>query len=129
MAETPVMDLLNQFRFPDYSEKPPRLERWLNQPESFTVADAVTYQESGIQVFALGAAAPDYLERLRFFAKWNGFLAARSHVLRRVTSVDDVARLRPEGHIGILLSMQDSTHFRGPDDVNEFFALDSASRN
>jgi membrane dipeptidase len=123
MAETPVMDLLNQFRFPDYSEKPPRLERWLNQPESFTVADAVTYQESGIQVFALGAVAPDYLERLRFFAKWNGFLAARSHVLRRVTSVDDVARLRPEGHIGILLSMQDSTHFRGPDDVNEFFAL------
>lgn len=123
MAEAPVVDLLNQFRIPDYSEKPPRPERWLNQPESFTAADAATYQESGIQVFALGAAVPDYQEGLRFFARWNGFLAARSHLLRRITSVDEVARLRPEGRIGILLSMQDSTHFRGPDDVNEFFVL------
>ena len=57
IAETTVVDLLNQFRFADYSEKPPKSERWLNQPGSFTAADAATYRDSGINVFALGSAA------------------------------------------------------------------------
>ena len=42
MTETTVVDLLNQFRFADYSEKPPKSEVWLNKPESFTAADAAT---------------------------------------------------------------------------------------
>ena len=85
VAETTVVDLLNQFRFPDYSEKPAdKLEQWLTKPGSFTAADAATYQSSGINVFALGEGASDYEDGLRFFAKWNGFLAAYSDLLLRI---------------------------------------------
>jgi len=60
LQETPVVDLLNQFRFPDYSEKPPRIEHWRHRPETFTGEDADVYQNSGINVFALGSAASDW---------------------------------------------------------------------
>jgi membrane dipeptidase len=124
VAESTVVDLLNQFRFPDYSEKPPnKLELWLNKPASFTAADAATYQSSGINVFALGEGASDYQDGLRFFARWNGFLAARSDVLLRIDDARDFARVRNDKKIGVMLTMQESTHFRGPDDVDEFFAL------
>ena len=123
MSETTVVDLLNQFRFADYSEKPPKSEMWLNRPSSFTLADAAVYQGSGINVFALGHSAPDYMEGLRFFAKWNGFLSAHSDLLLRIENAGDFARVRNDRKIGIMLTMQDSTHFRGPDDVDELFAL------
>ena len=129
MAETTVVDLLNQFRFADYSEKPPKSELWLNKPWSFTPADAAVYQGSGINVFALGHSAPDYMEGLRFFAKWNGFLSAHSDLLLRIENAGDFARVRNDRKIGIMLTMQDSTHFRGPDDVDEFFGLGHASHN
>jgi membrane dipeptidase len=123
VAESKVVDLLNQFRFADYSRKPPQSEQWLERPESFTPADAAVYRSSGIGVFALGHTVPDYTEALRFFARWNGFLAARSDLLRRVGDVPDFARVHGEKKIGIMLTMQDSTHFRRPDDVDEFFSL------
>jgi membrane dipeptidase len=124
VAESTVVDRLTQCRGPDYSEKPPnKLELWLNKPASFTAADAATYQSSGINVFALGEGASDYQDGLRFFARWNGFLAARSDVLLRIDDARDFARVRNDKKIGVMLTMQESTHFRGPDDVDEFFAL------
>ena len=124
VAQTTVVDLLNQFRFPDFSEKPAdKLELWLTQPGSFTTADAATYQSSGINVFALGEGASDYEDGLRFFAKWNGFFAAYSDLLQRIDDARDFARVRSDKKIGIMLTMQESSHFRSPDDVSEFFAL------
>ena len=40
MSDTPVVDLLNQFRFADYADKPPKSELWMRKPDSFTAADA-----------------------------------------------------------------------------------------
>src|SRR5579862_3890434 len=67
LERTPVVDLLNQLRFPDYADKPPKIERWLRNPDTFTAADAAVYQTSGINVFALGDAAGDYYEGLKFY--------------------------------------------------------------
>jgi len=123
VTESTVVDLLDQFRFADYSRKPPQSDLWLDRPETFTAADAAIYQGSGINVFALGHSAPDYNAGLRFFAKWNGFLAAHPDLLMRIGSTADIARAHREKKIGILLTMQDSTHFRTPADVDEFFGL------
>lgn len=123
MAETPVVDLLNQFRFADYSEKPPKSEQFLQKPGSFTLAEAKAYQDSGIRAFALGHSASSYEDGLRFFAKWNGFLAAYSDLLLRIDSADDFEHARAGNKIGIMLTMQNSNHFRSPNDVDEFFAL------
>jgi membrane dipeptidase len=123
MEETPVVDLLNQFRFPDYSEKPPKIERWMRQPGSFTAAAAAIYQASGVNAFALGDSAADYQDGLRFFAEWNGFLAAYPDWLLRIGSAADIESAHRTRKTGVMLTMQNSTHFREPADVDTFFSL------
>lgn len=123
VRSTTVVDLLNQFQFPDYSVKPPKIEQWLTIPGSFTAEDAARYRESGLTVLALGQGARDYESAVRFFANWNGFLAAYSDWFTRIDDASDVARAKKEGKVGIMLTFQDSTHFRTPDDVRTFFGL------
>jgi membrane dipeptidase len=123
VEETTTVDLLNQFRFADYAEKPPKSERWLDHPETFTSAEAAPYLTSGINVFALGDGAGDYENALRFFARWNGFLAAHPDLLIRIGNTSDIARAHQSHRIGVMLTLQDSTHFRTPRDVDEFFGL------
>lgn len=123
VEEAPVVDLLNQFRFPDYAQKPPKFEQWFSKPGSFTSEDAATFLNSGIRVFSLGHSAADYAAGHRFYARWNGFLAAYSDRLLRIDDATDFARAHSERKIGIMLTMQNSTHFRAPADVDEFFAL------
>jgi membrane dipeptidase len=123
VEETPVVDLLNQFRFEDFAEKPPKIDRWLQHPETFTAADAAPYLSSGINAFALGSGTSDYESGLRFFAQWNGFLAAHPDLLMRIGSVADIERAHRTHRVGVMITLQDSTHFRGPRDVDEFFGL------
>ncbi len=118
-----VVDLLNQFRFPDYSERPPKVERWLRVPGSFTAADRAVYHGSGITVFALGDGARDYEEGVRFFADWNGLIAAYPDDLLRIDKAGDFEKARAAGRVGILLTFQDSIHFRTPDDVDAFYGM------
>ncbi|RPJ76396.1 MAG: dipeptidase [Acidobacteria bacterium] len=123
VEETTVVDLLNQFRFADYSERPPRSERWLRVPGSFTAEDREIYRSSGIDVIALGHGPGDYEGAFRFFAEWNGLLAAYPDTFTRIDDATDFERARTTGKVGVLLSFQDSTHFRTPADVETFFGL------
>src|SRR5580692_3652240 len=50
VERTVVIDMLNQFRFADYAEHPPKSELWLHTPRSFTEADFQQYRTSGIRV-------------------------------------------------------------------------------
>lgn len=123
VEESPVVDILNQFRFEDFAEKPPKIERWLDRPETFTKADSEPYLTSGINVFALGHSVPDYESGLRFFARWNGFIASNPNLLLRVNSTADIELAHRTRRTGIMITLQDSTHFRTPRDVDEFFGL------
>lgn len=123
LQEHVVVDLLNQFRFADYAERPPKSERWLRQAGSFTAADAATYHQSGIDVFALGHGAGDYQTAVRFFADWNGFIAAYADDFLRIDDGGDFEKARSSGKVGVVLTFQDSTHFRSPADVDEFFGM------
>jgi membrane dipeptidase len=123
IEESPVVDLLNQFRFEDFAEKPPKITRWLDHPETFTKDDADPYLSSGINVFALGLGEDDYESGLRFFARWNGFVAAHPELLLRITSKADIERAHQTHRVGIMLTFQNSMHFRAPKDVDEFFSL------
>jgi membrane dipeptidase len=118
-----VVDLLNQFQFPDYSVKPPKIEQWLWTPGTFTDDDAKRYLTSGITVFSLGSGPDDYQDALRFHAAWNGFLAAYSDWFTRVDDVSDFARAKRQKKVGIMLTFQNATHFRTPNDVPTFWAL------
>ncbi len=123
VRESDPVDLLNQFAFPDYSHKPPLAELWLSKPWTFTAADFALYRDSGIRVFALGHAQPSYDTAVRWFADWNGFLAAHPDWLLRVGDAGDFDALAGSDRVGILLTYQNSDHFRTPADVDTFFGL------
>jgi membrane dipeptidase len=123
VERTVVVDMLNQFRFADYAEHPPKSELWLKTPRSFTAEDFRQYRTSGIRVFALGQSAPNYEAGVRFFADWNGFIAGYTDWFARIESAGDFERLKKSNKVGIMLTFQDADHFRTADDVNTFHTL------
>ena len=123
VERTVVIDMLSQFRFADYAEHPPKSELWLSTPRSFTAADFRQYRTSGVRVFALGQTVPDYESGIRFYADWNGFIAGYTDWFIRVENTGDFERLRKPDKVGIMLTFQNSDHFRTPDDVNTFHTL------
>ena len=123
VQESTVVDMLNQFRFPDFAEEPPSVARWLRDPSSFTEETWREYRDSGFDVIALGHARDDYESAVDWFAEWNGFLASNAHRFQRVDSGDDFERVRGEGTVGVMLTFQNSAHFRSEDDVDRFHGL------
>jgi membrane dipeptidase len=123
MEESIVVDLLNQFRFQDFAEKPPRIERWLKEPGSLSAADADIYRGSQMTALALGHSPNDYEDGIRFFADWNGLLAGYSDWFTRIDDASDFARAKAAKKLGIMITFQNSQHFRRPDDVNTFWGL------
>jgi membrane dipeptidase len=100
--------------------------KWFANPESFTAADLQPFKDSKINVFhpAVGLGGPEaYLEALRFFASWNGFIANHDEHFCRIDSPADLERVKRSGKIGVLLGLQNSDHFRRPGDVDFFHAL------
>ena len=123
VERTVVIDMLNQFRFADFAEHPPKSELWLRTPRSFTEADFQQYRTSGIRVFALGAGEPNYEAGIRYFADWNGFIAGYTDWFTRIENAGDFERLKKSNKVGIMLTFQNADHFRTADDVNTFHSL------
>lgn len=124
VEESTVVDLLCQFRFPDHRDGDPSKDRlWLERPMAFSEEDWARYRDSGVNALALGRGASSYEDALRFFARWNGFIASNDERFARVDTADDFERIRAAGKMGIMLTFQNSEHFRRADDVDEFYAL------
>ncbi len=120
---TLVIDMLNQFRFPDFAERPPRSQKWLASAGTFGEPDWETYRSSGTDVFGLGWSVASFEDGVRFLAEWNGFLAQYDQWFMRVDDVRDMDRLAGSGRVGVLMTFQSSDHFRTPQDVDTFHGL------
>ena len=104
----------------------PLMAKWGANPELFGAADFERYRASGISVFhiAVGTGGLDaFQSSYQFIATWNGFLAGADQYFLRVDSVADFARIKSSGKVGIMLGIQNSEHFRRPDDVDTFYAM------
>lgn len=124
MRESTVVDCLSQFRFGDYRDgNRPRDDLWLDDPNTFTEEDWAAFRDSGVDAFALGHGPGDYNTAVRWFARWNGFIASNGHRFARIDSADDFQRARENGKVGVILTFQDSTHFRNPGDVARFYQM------
>jgi membrane dipeptidase len=123
VQESLVVDLLNQFRFADFAETPPRSTLWLTRPRSMTPADFDTFRTSGYNVIALGHSPGDFTAGIRFFADWNGFIAEYPEWFMRIDDARDFEAVKKAGKVGIMITFQNSDHFRTVDDVDTFFAL------
>ena len=118
MQRATVVDMLAPFTL-DF----PLQAKWNVSPESFTDAQFQKFVDSGISVFhpAVGLGGLDpYQTALLFFAGWNAFIAGNDERLMRVDSAADFARAKRSRKIGVLLGLQNSMHFRRPDDVDFF---------
>lgn len=100
--------------------------KWLNDPELFQSSDLQPFIDSGISVFhqSIGMGGPNaYESALQYFARWNGFVANDDGHFMRIDSTADLKRIKKSGKIGILLGLQNSEHFRRPEDVDFFRGL------
>jgi microsomal dipeptidase-like Zn-dependent dipeptidase len=105
----------------------PKLRQWLSQPGAFTRADFEQFRGSGIDAASFGNAAANYEAGIDLFARWNGFLAAYPDWILRISAPGDFMRAKTSNRYGILFGLQDSTHFRGPEDVDTFYGLGQRS--
>jgi membrane dipeptidase len=118
MRRALVIDMLSPFKI---SSSP-----WLTRPDTFTAADTQRFKDSGINVFHIGVGLGGqdaYTTTLQFLAQWNGFIANHDQSLMRVDSAADLERVKGSGKIGVLLGLQNSEHFRNPNDVTFFYNL------
>ena len=99
-------------------------EVWLSEPGSFTEDDAREYLAAGVNVYALGDLLPDSpADELKWFAKWNGFIASNSQYFDRIDTLEKLGNAQNSGKIGLILTLQTSFHFRELDDVDLFHSL------
>jgi membrane dipeptidase len=104
----------------------PQGDKWFTAPETFTDRDFQKWRDSGINVMhpAIGMGGPDaYVQGLAFFGQWNSFLAGTTQFFDRIDSPGDFKRIKGSGKVGVILGLQNSEHFRRPDDVATFFGM------
>jgi membrane dipeptidase len=121
VTRSTVIDMLSPFTL-----NFPQQNKWFANPETFTESDLQPFKQSGINVFHIGVGmgGPDsFLEVLKFFATWNGFIADHTDQLMRIDSPGDLERVKRSGKVGVLLGLQNSEHFRTPADVTMFHGL------
>jgi membrane dipeptidase len=104
----------------------PQGDKWFTAPETFTDRDFQKWRDSGLNVMhpAVGMGGPDaYVQGLAFFGQWNSFLAGTTQYFDRIDSPGDFKRIKGSGKVGVILGLQNSEHFRRPDDVNTFYGM------
>jgi membrane dipeptidase len=100
--------------------------KWFKDPETFTATDVQPFIDSSINVFhqSVGLGGPDaYMNALQYFAHWNGFIANDTDHFMRIDGTADLKRVKKSTKVGMLLGLQNSEHFRRPDDVDFFRGL------
>jgi membrane dipeptidase len=121
IKQSTVVDMLSVLAL-DFNKQ----AKWFADPESFTETDFQPYRDSGLNIIhpAIGIGGPNsFNDALQFFAAWNGFIADRADFFMRVDSANDIDRVKKSGKLGVILGLQNSDHFRRPDDVDFFRGL------
>ncbi len=99
--------------------------QWFANPDTFPEAEVERWRASGITAMhpAMGLGGPNaHYDTLSWLAAWNGFIASRPEFVR-VDSMDDLDRAKRAGQVGVILGLQNSEHFRTPNDVALFHGI------
>ena len=120
-----VIDMLNPFSLgmvlgPLTGDKKPT---WLDNPAFLPASEIERARESGFNVLHIAVGTGEYDNTLRFLSQWNGLIAHHNDAFMRVDAPERLAEAKRAGKLGIILGIQDSSHFRTPDDVDFFYGL------
>lgn len=125
VRESLVIDMLNQFLY--RRDMQSKLRDWMAKPGAFTESDFALFRDSGINAASFGEGADNYEDGIELFARWNSFVAGHPDWLLRISAASDLTRAKSTGRYGIWFGMQNSTHFRKPEDVDMFYGLGQRS--
>ena len=104
-------------------------ERWGPDYSGLSAADAAEFRTSEIDVFHIASGVGGrtqneaYQNCLAFVGNYNSIIANRPDVFVRIDSAEDLAAVHGSGRAGILIGIQNSSHFRSPQDVETFHRL------
>jgi len=104
-------------------------ERWGPDYSGLSAADAAEFRSSEIDVFHIASGVGGrtqneaYQNCLAFVGNYNSIIANRPDVFVRIDSAEDLAAVHGSGRAGILIGIQNSSHFRSPQDVETFHRL------
>ena len=123
-----VVDMLNPFTLIGVlaGAKGDKRPTWFSNPETFTAADFQRFKDSGINAMHIGVGTGGptaYDQTISFIGHWNGLIAHHSDKLVRVDDAAAIDAAKKSGKIGIIVGLQNSEHFRTPDDVDRFYEL------
>jgi membrane dipeptidase len=100
------------------------------RPEAYartlTEQEEAMFRASGITGFhnSIGTGGPQAVEQtLMFLAAWQGFVGRHSHLFSLIGKASDLDRAKTQGKIGVIMGLQNSEHFRQPEDVKQFYQL------
>lgn len=116
-----VLDMLGLITL-DY----PKLVSWQTGQIPFATADFERLVRSGVSAIhpAVGFVEGDiYKSSLNDLERWNRFISAHPEKFLRIDRVKDLDVAKATGRVGIILGLQNSSHFRSEDDVDHFHAL------
>jgi len=104
-------------------------ERWGPDYSGLSAADAAEFRTSEIDVFHIASGVGGrtqneaYQNCLAFVGNYNSIIANRPDVFVRIDSAEDLAAVHGSDRAGILIGIQNSSHFRSPQDVETFHRL------
>ncbi len=98
-------------------------EYWLTEPNAFTQEDYEFVKSSGINVFGWGSMQPTHEAMLQFMATQNGIIASNPTYFERIDTKQKLENINASEKIGMLITNQNSSHFRTVDDVDLFYGL------
>ena len=110
VTRSTVIDMLSPFTL-----NFPKQAKWFANPETFTATDLQPFKDSGINVFHIGVGmgGPEaYLEVLKFFASWNGFIADHTDHFMRIDSAGDLERVKRSTKIAGIAKLRAVSHAR-----------------
>ena len=96
---------------------------WETVPNSFTKEDYEFVKSCGIDIFGWGSMNPTYESMLQFMATQNGIIASNPEYFMRIDTKEKLKNLNASDKIGMLITNQNSNHFKTLDDVNLFYDL------
>lgn len=116
-----VIDMLGLISL-DYA----RLCKWLSGQEEFPAQEWARLRDSGVTAIhpAVGFVGDNIAaSSLNDMRRWNRFLAERPEQFLRVNTPADLTEAKASGRIGVLLGLQNSSHFGSVADVDAYFQM------
>ena len=124
VTENLVIDMLGLLSLNGETQK-----RWGPAGDGISDKDIKAFKSSGINVFhnAYGVGGKNQTDTkinvLNFVGTLNGIIANRPDVFMRIDSVKDMQKVMKNGKTGVMIGVQNASHFISSDDVNLFYDL------